>query len=191
MADDARAFTSWLTGKLAGLVARLPTEAEWEYAARGTDGRRYPWGDEPPDASRATFDQDLETGRPSVVGHTPGGKSPFEVHDLAGNVWEWCLDAWAGYAEIQTGSVDPCHHGDPRGGLRVIRGGSWLGEPGSLRSAFRDRPRPRSRGQSLGFRVVCGGAASRKTIDSRILSCCSSSSSLPCHCHHHDSHHDD
>lgn len=67
--DDARAFTAWLTGKLEGIVARLPTEAEWEYAARGTDGRTYPWGNDPPDASRATYD----AGQPAVVGHTPGG----------------------------------------------------------------------------------------------------------------------
>src|SRR5882724_5641715 len=75
----------------------------------------------PPDASRATFGQEVDTGRPAVVGHTPEGKSPFDVHDLAGNVWEWCLDAGAAsYAEIiKVGQVDPCHHGDTRGGSRV------------------------------------------------------------------------
>lgn len=103
--EDAAAFARWLTGKLAGIAARLPTEAEWEYAARGTDGRRYPWGNERPDGSRATLGLPDDSGRPAVVGHTPGGVSPFGVHDLAGNVWEWCLDAYAGYAEIE-GSVD-------------------------------------------------------------------------------------
>ncbi len=155
--EDAAAFTRWLTGKLAGTAARLPTEAEWEYAARGTDGRRYPWGNERPDALRATFGLPGDSGRPAVVGHTPGGVSPFGVHELAGNVWEWCLDAYASYAEIE-GSIDPCHQGDLRGGSRVVRGGSWVSRAWLLRSAFRYSYRPRDRNLSLGFRVVCVGA---------------------------------
>src|SRR5204862_2991794 len=89
--DDAAAFMRWLTGKLVGIVARLPTEAEWEYAARGTDGRRYPWGNEPPDASRATFGLSGDSG-PAVVGHPPGGVGPYGGHDLAGHALEWCLN---------------------------------------------------------------------------------------------------
>ena len=156
--DDAAVFTRWLTGKLAGIEARLPTEAEWEYAARGTDGRRYPWGNEQPDRSRATFALSGDPGRPAVVGHTPGGVSLFGVHDLAGNVWEWCLDTRAAsYADIE-GSVDPCHQGDPRGGSRVVRGGSWSDLARRLRSACRSWFRPRNHRRSLGFRVVCVGA---------------------------------
>jgi formylglycine-generating enzyme required for sulfatase activity len=156
--EDAAAFTRWLTGKLAGIEARMPTEAEWEYAARGTDGRRYPWGNERPDGSRATFDLSSDSGRPAVVGHTPGGVNPFGVHELAGNVWEWCLDTWAAsYAEIE-GLVDPCHQGDTRGGARVVRGGSWYDQARALRSAYRFRYHPLRQDQCLGFRVVCGGA---------------------------------
>jgi len=156
--QDAAAFTRWLTGKRAGILVRLPTEAEWEYAARGTDGRRYPWGNEQPDSSRATFGLPYDTGRPAVVGHTPGGVSPFGVHDLAGNVWEWCLDTWAdSYAETE-GSIDPCQQGDTRGGSRVVRGGSWTLQAWPLRSAYRDWHPLQVQSQYLGFRVVCVGA---------------------------------
>jgi formylglycine-generating enzyme required for sulfatase activity len=158
--EDAASFTRWLTGKLAGIAARLPTEAEWEYAARGTDGRRYPWGNERPDASRATFGLPGDSGRPTVVGHTPGGVSPFGVHDLAGNVWEWCLDAYARYAKIE-GSIDPCHQGDTRGGSRVVRGGSWSDPARDVRSACRFRPHALIQHRGLGFRVVCRGARQR------------------------------
>ncbi|MCA9538476.1 MAG: SUMF1/EgtB/PvdO family nonheme iron enzyme, partial [Myxococcales bacterium] len=87
---DARAFCDWLNTTAAvpaGWRADLPTEAEWEYAARGGDGRRYPWGDALPEAERANFGgQGLE-----LVGRHPLGRSPWGVEEMAGTVWEWCL----------------------------------------------------------------------------------------------------
>jgi formylglycine-generating enzyme required for sulfatase activity len=164
--EDAGAFARWLTGKLVGITVRLPTEAEWEYAARGTGGRRYPWGNARPDASRATFGLTSASGRPAVVGHTPGGVSPFGVHELAGNVSEWCLDAWTDrYAEIK-GSIDPCHQGDARRGPRVVRSGSWSSPAWYLRSAFRSGRPSQRQNLDLGFRVVCGVPPSRMPIDS-------------------------
>ena len=88
--DDAAAFCRWLS-EATGQEFRLPTEAEWEKAARGTTGRLYPWGDEPPDKNRCNFNQNV--GDTTPVGQYPRGATPDTgVLDLAGNVWEWCSD---------------------------------------------------------------------------------------------------
>jgi eukaryotic-like serine/threonine-protein kinase len=159
--EDSLAFCAWLTahaGLQGGHMFDLPTEAEWEHAARGSDGRRYPWGSEAPTPERACFDLRGDTGAPATVGGRPAGKSPFGCQDMAGNVWEWCLDAWRdSYGEDAALVVNPCHPG-LRGAPRVVRGGSWLDGARFLRCAVRLGIDPGHRIADLGFRVVCRGS---------------------------------
>jgi len=145
--NDAAAYCKWLTDKLVRQM-RLPTEAEWEKAARGTDGRIYPWGDEA-DPDKANYD-DTGINMTSAVGCFPKGKSPYGVLDMSGNVWEWCHD-W--YGDYPSGDVaDPV--GPHSSSDRVNRGGGWGSYARFCRSANRFRGSPDFRNGNLGFRLV-------------------------------------
>jgi formylglycine-generating enzyme required for sulfatase activity len=146
---DAQRYCAWLT-EITGHVNRLPTEAEWEKAARGTDGRLFPWGDEW-DATRCNT---VESGREATVpvGSHASGASPYGVLDMAGNVWEWTSSARADYPYDAADGREGADESNC--GRRVVRGGSFLLDQKYARCAIRYGSDPERRPWMYGFRIV-------------------------------------
>ena len=146
--DDADAFCRW-AGK------RLPTETEWEHAARGDDGRQYPWGNQTPTSDLANYALGARFSYSQTlmpVGHYEKGKSPYGIYDLAGNVWEWVQD-WYGtnYYEV---SEEDNPRGPDQGQFKVLRGGSWSELPKYLLTYGRFKLPPNTRNSYTGFRCA-------------------------------------
>ena len=153
--EDARAYIAWLNGKVSRAKSeagpyRLPSEAEWEYAARAGTTTRFWWGDNDDGAAAHAWYKDNSDGKTHAVGLKPA--NPFGLCDMVGNVWQWTEDCYAdNYAKAPTnGSAAE----SPDGCMRVDRGSCWLYPSWLLRSATRERNPADFRDVVMGFRVA-------------------------------------
>lgn len=155
--NDAQAYCMWLTetqctGLMKNFVLRLPTEAEWEKAARGEFGFEWPWGNEF-DKNKCNSSEGHKGGTTVVGAYSPAGDSPYGVADMVGNVFEWTQSLFKRYPYVEDSSDDI-----KAKEVHVVRGGSWLTEQVIVRCAYRSGLNSDDHNTSLGFRVVLSRA---------------------------------
>lgn len=156
LAEWPALYITWAeaNGLCASKRARLPTEAEWEKAARGPSGNLYPWGDADPNSTRAVFGQHHVHEIPilAAVNSHDEGQSPYGLHHMAGNVAEWVLD-WFGF-DYYAYMPDRNPPGPTAGRYKSVRGGSWKSKRVMLRAATRGGAAPEQRSATIGFRCA-------------------------------------
>lgn len=155
--DDAQAYCDWAS-RASGRTIRLPSEAQWEKAARGADGRTYPWGNQTPGISLLNYDMLFKAAVP-VGSFSPSGDSPYGAADMAGNVWEWTSTQWdnaKGAPYRYPYNADDGREALPPdgAGYRILRGGSYLNAGSYMRSAYRGADDAHRAQLGYGFRVA-------------------------------------
>ena len=162
----ANAYSLWANRKdwnnyqSDGAVSFLPTEAQWEYAARGPEYKEYPWGNEPASSERLMYGQHTlsetytATTLPMAAVNESLAMSPFGIHQMAGNVWQWCRDWYDDKFYLSPEASERNAFNRFETGVRSERGGSWVGPAELCRSSHRRGRSPNARGRCLGFRCV-------------------------------------